>query len=176
MNVVLFGGITAKLCRASSPQSFEKINAKRKWEPIFFSKTGAVWIPRCCLVDLFHRIYVVFALVVLTGVTWIMEIVSFVAGGNANIWIFTDVLNISTGIFVFFIFVCNKRVRSLICGRQDTQDTEEPVEMVSNSQMPSSWKWIYPLYTGRDPTRDLLEIFWNSTRVFDLIFKNWYAM
>lgn len=68
---------------------------------------------------------VVFSLVVLSGVTWIMEIVSFAARGHFTTWIISDVLNISTGIFVFIIFVCNKHVWMLIRRRRDNAASPE---------------------------------------------------
>lgn len=76
----------------------------------------------------------VFSLVVLTGVTWIMEIISFAAGGHKSIWLASDLLNISTGIFIFVIFVCNKHVWLLIRGRRDTSD---PTEVALTDQHPT---------------------------------------
>ena len=48
------------------------------------------------------------------GVSWMTEIISFLVGGSAYIWIPTDILNILTGIVVFFIFVCRPNVWSLL--------------------------------------------------------------
>lgn len=60
------------------------------------------------------RLYVIFCLFTLMGVSWIMEILSFAVGGLAYIWIPTDILNILTGIFTFVILVCNRNARQLI--------------------------------------------------------------
>ena len=50
------------------------------------------------------------------GVSWMMEIISFAAGDFTAewIWIPTDIINISTGIFIFIIFVCKKSVWNLL--------------------------------------------------------------
>ena len=56
------------------------------------------------------RFRIILCLFVLMGVSWVMEIVSFWVGGSAYIWIPTDILNILTGVFVFVIFVCKRRI------------------------------------------------------------------
>jgi hypothetical protein len=48
------------------------------------------------------------------GVCWITEVISFAVGGSAYLWIPTDILNILTAVFVFFIFVCKPNVWSLL--------------------------------------------------------------
>ena len=49
------------------------------------------------------------------GVSWTMEVVSFlVEGKNSYIWIPTDILNILTGVYVFVIFVCKPKVWKLL--------------------------------------------------------------
>lgn len=54
------------------------------------------------------------SLFILMGISWTMEIVSFLAGGVAYIWIPTDLLNILTGVYVFVIFVCKPNVWKLL--------------------------------------------------------------
>jgi len=61
-----------------------------------------------------RRLRATFCLFILMGISWIMEVFSFAVGGLAYIWIPTDILNILTGIGMFTIFVCNRRVRTMI--------------------------------------------------------------
>ena len=56
------------------------------------------------------RFRTILSLFMLMGVSWVMEIVSFWVGGSAYIWIPTDILNILTGVFVFVILVCKRRI------------------------------------------------------------------
>lgn len=60
------------------------------------------------------RCRIIFGLFLLMGVSWMWEIISFVAGGNADHWLITDVLNILTGVFIFFTFVCKPKVWELL--------------------------------------------------------------
>ena len=62
------------------------------------------------------RFRVIFSLFVLMGISWMMEIVSFAADGETGdyIWIPTDILNIMTGVYIFVIFVCKKKVWKLL--------------------------------------------------------------
>ena len=46
-----------------------------------------------------------FRLFLLMGVSWSMEVISFWTGGSAYFWIFSDIINICTGILVFFLLV-----------------------------------------------------------------------
>ena len=57
---------------------------------------------------------VIFSLFILMGISWIMEIVSWLVGGSAYYWIPSDVFNILMGVFIFIIFVCKKKVRKLL--------------------------------------------------------------
>jgi len=69
-----------------------------------------------------RKFYIVLSLSIWMGVSWIMELISFAVGGPEVLWIATDILNISTGIFTFVIFVCNRKVLTLIarkcCGKK----------------------------------------------------------
>jgi len=62
------------------------------------------------------RFRVMFSIFILMGVSWMMEIISFVVGGVSKeyIWIPTDVINILTGLFIFVIFVCKRNVWKLL--------------------------------------------------------------
>lgn len=48
------------------------------------------------------------------GVSWMMEAISFWAGGSAYIWIPTDVLNVCSGIFIFIMFILKPKVFKLL--------------------------------------------------------------
>ena len=82
---------------------------------------------------------VIFSLFILMGISWIMEIVSWLVGGSALYWIPSDVFNILMGVFIFIIFVCKKKVRKLLAQkflgsgwkttvgwRQDQESTSKP--------------------------------------------------
>jgi hypothetical protein len=62
----------------------------------------------------YDRIRVIFSLFILMGVTWSMEVISFAVGGSYVVWYIFDVLNIFTGVFVFIIFVCKKKVWKML--------------------------------------------------------------
>jgi hypothetical protein len=67
------------------------------------------------------------------GITWTTEVISFAVGGSAYIWIPSDVLNILTAVFVFFIFVYKPNIWILLKKRykchyqhvEITQDQED---------------------------------------------------
>lgn len=65
-------------------------------------------------ISIVSRVRIIFGLFILMGGSWTMEIVSFLAGGVAYIWIPTDVINILTGIFIFAVFVCKSSVLKLL--------------------------------------------------------------
>lgn len=48
------------------------------------------------------------------GVSWMTEIISYIVGGDAYNWFFTDIINILTGVYVFVIFVCKPKVWKLL--------------------------------------------------------------
>lgn len=61
-----------------------------------------------------QNLRLIFSLFILMGVTWTMEVASFAIGGSAYFWIPTDILNILTAIFIFYIFVCKPNVWNLL--------------------------------------------------------------
>jgi len=79
-----------------------------------------------------RRLYVIFCLFILMGVSWTMEILSFAIGGLAYIWIPTDILNILTGIFVFIIFVCNRNTRRLVAKKLGCNRAESSGNIVDS--------------------------------------------
>lgn len=66
------------------------------------------------LLHCWNRFRVIFSLFILMGVSWMTEIISYAVGGKAYDWFFTDILNILTGVFIFFIFVCKPNVWKLL--------------------------------------------------------------
>jgi len=92
-NIVFFVLTATKLYQASIETAFATNNNRNK-----------------------QKFRVIFSLFILMGVSWMMEIISFAAGDFTAewIWIPTDIINISTGIFIFIIFVCKKSVWNLL--------------------------------------------------------------
>jgi G protein-coupled receptor Mth (Methuselah protein) len=48
------------------------------------------------------------------GINWVMEFVSWAAGGPDYIWYVTDVINTLQGVIIFCIFVLEPRVRECV--------------------------------------------------------------
>lgn len=92
-NVFFFTMTAITLCRARIG-TLHKDNAS-----LFYSK---------------QKFRAIFVLFVLMGISWMTEVISFAVGGSAYLWIPTDILNILTAVFVFFIFVCKPNVWSLL--------------------------------------------------------------
>ena len=66
------------------------------------------------------RFRVIFSLFFLMGVSWMTEAISFLIHGDFTHWVFVDVVNILTGLFVFIIFVCKPKVWKLLKLRVST--------------------------------------------------------
>jgi G protein-coupled receptor Mth (Methuselah protein) len=49
------------------------------------------------------------------GINWVMEVVSWAAGGPDYIWYVTDVINTLEGVVIFCIFTLEPRVRDCVC-------------------------------------------------------------
>lgn len=49
-------------------------------------------------------------LVVVMGVTWISEVLSWVIGGPQEVWYLTDVINCLQGVFIFIVVGCQPQV------------------------------------------------------------------
>ncbi|XP_051159125.1 probable G-protein coupled receptor Mth-like 1 [Leptopilina boulardi] len=59
-------------------------------------------------------------LVVVMGVTWILDVVSWAAGGPNYVWYVPDVINAFQGVFIFIVVGCQPQVRAAvkrICSR-----------------------------------------------------------
>ncbi|KAI5719246.1 hypothetical protein M8J76_007285 [Diaphorina citri] len=48
------------------------------------------------------------------GVNWIMEVVSWACGGEQYFWYVSDLTNALQGVFIFLIFVCKRRILTLL--------------------------------------------------------------
>ncbi|CAG9761866.1 unnamed protein product [Ceutorhynchus assimilis] len=53
-------------------------------------------------------------LVVVMGVSWIMDVISWFVGGPESIWYFTDVINCLQGVFIFIVVGCQPQVLSAV--------------------------------------------------------------
>ena len=65
------------------------------------------------------------------GVTWVTEVITAVVEGGTYYSIPTDVLNILTGVFIFIIFVCKRKVRRLL--RQKLKPIERAIKRKKQS-------------------------------------------
>jgi G protein-coupled receptor Mth (Methuselah protein) len=63
---------------------------------------------------LLSRFRMCFWLFCVMGINWVMEVVSWFAGGPDYIWYVTDVINTLQGLIIFLIFVLEPRVRSCV--------------------------------------------------------------
>ncbi|XP_071446802.1 G-protein coupled receptor Mth2-like [Hetaerina americana] len=61
-----------------------------------------------------NRMKLYIKLSIVMGVSWILEIVSYLIGGSKCIWLFTDTVNTLQGVFIFLIFVWKKNVKDLM--------------------------------------------------------------
>ncbi|XP_066588958.1 probable G-protein coupled receptor Mth-like 1 [Prorops nasuta] len=53
-------------------------------------------------------------LVVVMGITWVADVISWAAGGPQYIWYFTDLINAFQGVLIFFFCGCQPQVRAAI--------------------------------------------------------------
>lgn len=51
-------------------------------------------------------------LVVVMGVTWIVDVVSWAVGGPHYFWYFSDIVNSLQGLFIFIVVGCQPQVRN----------------------------------------------------------------
>ncbi|XP_044249734.1 probable G-protein coupled receptor Mth-like 1 [Drosophila takahashii] len=79
-------------------------------------------------------------LVVVMGVTWIADILSWAVGGPHGVWFFTDLINALQGVFIFIVVGCQPQVwtacRRIFCPRlrHDITNTTNGVQHSSSSQ------------------------------------------
>lgn len=79
-------------------------------------------------------------LVVVMGVTWIADIISWVVGGPNDAWFATDMINALQGVFIFIVVGCQPQVwtacRRICCPRlrHDITNTTNGVQHSSSSQ------------------------------------------
>ncbi|XP_004524943.1 probable G-protein coupled receptor Mth-like 1 [Ceratitis capitata] len=79
-------------------------------------------------------------LVVVMGVTWIADVISWVVGGPHSAWFFTDMINALQGVFIFVVVGCQPQVwaacKRFCCprSRQEITNTTNGVQHSSSSQ------------------------------------------
>lgn len=79
-------------------------------------------------------------LVVVMGVTWIADVISWVVGGPHSAWFFTDMINALQGVFIFIVVGCQPQVwaacKRFCCprSRQEITNTTNGVQHSSSSQ------------------------------------------
>lgn len=104
----------------------QRINSKR-----FFLSRAA--LGRVCL-----------KLVVVMGITWLADIISWAIGGSKYIWIATDCINALQGVLIFIVVGCQPQVWSAIkrfwtskTGRLINTTTNGPQHSSSSHGLPS---------------------------------------
>ncbi|XP_023167596.2 probable G-protein coupled receptor Mth-like 1 [Drosophila hydei] len=79
-------------------------------------------------------------LVVVMGVTWIWDIISWLVGGPHGAWLLTDLINALQGVFIFIVVGCQPQVwtacKRICCPRlrHDITNTTNGVQHSSSSQ------------------------------------------
>ncbi|XP_053951227.1 probable G-protein coupled receptor Mth-like 1 [Anastrepha ludens] len=79
-------------------------------------------------------------LVVVMGVTWIADVISWLVGGPYSAWFFTDMINALQGVFIFIVVGCQPQVwaacKRFCCprSRQEITNTTNGVQHSSSSQ------------------------------------------
>lgn len=68
--------------------------------------------------DIYKQLlHVAIKLFFVMGLCWIMEVVSYVVGGNDSHWYFTDTINGLQGVFIFIVYVCKRRTYEAVRDR-----------------------------------------------------------
>ncbi|GBP93265.1 Probable G-protein coupled receptor Mth-like 1 [Eumeta japonica] len=84
-------------------------------------------------------------LVVVMGVTWAADVVSWAVGGPEYVWYVTDLLNALQGVFIFIVVGCQPQVWASVkrwsvvraCWRRDGAGASAAAPLHSSSQLPS---------------------------------------
>lgn len=83
-------------------------------------------------------------LVIVMGVTWVADIISWLVGGPVYVWYLTDLINALQGVFIFIVVGCQpqvwsavKRIWSSKTGRGVTTTTNGPQHSSSSHGLPS---------------------------------------
>ena len=114
-NIILFLCTATLLYRFSSESSLVRRNhTRQRYVGLQLSIPFTARCKKKQFSFLSCRFRIIFSLFLLMGVSWMNELISFVAKGPSSVWIFTDVLNILTGVYVFIIFVCKPKVLKLL--------------------------------------------------------------
>lgn len=76
-------------------------------------------------------------LVVVMGVTWVADVVSWAVGGPDYLWYLTDLINALQGVLIFAVVGCQPQVwaavKRLWCLRQTPSDTHNARSSSSNA-------------------------------------------
>lgn len=121
MNIVLFGMTTWELTCGLWKREMVKTTSERY--VIQKSQTHAETKNKLSpssiesILILFFRAAlgrVCWKLVVVMGVTWIADIISWMAGGPQHLWLPTDIINTLQGVFIFIVVACQPQVFAAI--------------------------------------------------------------
>jgi hypothetical protein len=75
---------------------------------------------------LIYRLQIYVKLFLLMGGTWLLEVLSWIIGGQEWIWYIPDSFNCSRGVFVFYFCVwSNKKVRESLLSRVRSKDARK---------------------------------------------------
>lgn len=88
------------------------------------------------LISIYYRFSLYLKLFLVMGINWVMELISYVAGGPGYIWYIPDFTNTLQGVFIFIIFVWKNRVRRLIWAKLNSCCGKKPL---SNGSTKSPW-------------------------------------
>lgn len=61
------------------------------------------------------RFFLYMKLLLLMGLPWIAELISWVVGGPSYYWYLTDIINLLRAVFIFAVFCCKKQVNWWKC-------------------------------------------------------------
>ncbi|KAG8239843.1 hypothetical protein J437_LFUL014825 [Ladona fulva] len=83
-----------------------------------------------------NRFNLYLKLLIVMGVNWIMEVVSWAIGGPDYLWYITDIGNTLQGIFIFVIFVCMNKIRKVVMQKMCARKSDE----FQSSFMSKMWR------------------------------------
>ncbi|KAK6625721.1 hypothetical protein RUM43_006020 [Polyplax serrata] len=85
------------------------------------------------------------------GINWVMEIISWIFEGPKGLWYITDSMNSLQGLFIFLIFVWNRKIKKVIqtkfCPRLASRETET---QTSSYKMSTSMTSSCPMVPGQN--------------------------
>ena len=121
-NIVMFIWTAISFCRTSI--LLANVTSVTHSTQRYFNNNGSLWdyTIYLCIVEWWFplmicywcRFRVILSLFFLMGVSWFTEVISVLTHNEFSHWIFSDIINILTGVFVFIIFVCKPKVWNLL--------------------------------------------------------------